>query len=84
MHKSGAIRYDKQASWFPEFYSEMQTITDSGPRGKHDDMFDVFAYLGLTIDQFFEAESDKEIEDAEFEEMFEEYHDLGRSPVTGY
>ena len=84
MHKSGAIRYDKQASWFPEFYSEMQTITDSGPRGKHDDMFDVFAYLGLTIDQFFEAESDKEIEDAEYEEMFEEYHDLGRSPVTGY
>jgi len=84
LHKAGAIRYDKEASWYPDFYAEMQTITDSGPRGKHDDMFDVFAYIGLTIDQYFEAQSDEEIEEEEYDEMFEQYHDLGRNAVTGY
>ena len=84
MHKAGAIRYDHDASWYPDFYSEMQTITDSGPRGKHDDTFDAFAYVGLTIDQYFEAQSDKEIEDEEYESLFEDYHEMGRCASTGY
>jgi predicted phage terminase large subunit-like protein len=36
MHKSGSIRYDKEASWYPDFESELLTVSDSGPRGKHD------------------------------------------------
>ena len=84
LHKSGAIKYDKLASWYPDFYAEMQTITDSGPRGKHDDMFDVFAYLGLTVDKFFEAQSDEEREDEEYEEEYEDFHSLGRCASTGY
>ena len=84
LHKAGHIKYDKLAAWFPDFYAEMQTITDSGPRGKHDDMFDVFAYLGLTIDQYYEAYSDKEIEDEEYESLFEDMHDMGRNHTTGY
>ena len=84
MHKSGAVKYDKLASWWPDFYSEMQTITDSGPRGKHDDMFDVFAYLGLTIDQYYEAQSDEELEEEAYELAYEEFADLGRCEVAGY
>jgi predicted phage terminase large subunit-like protein len=84
MHKAGAIRYDKEASWFPDFYAEMQTITDSGPRGKHDDMFDAFAYIGLTIDQYFDATSDEEIEEEEYQQMFDDYADQGRCYTTGY
>jgi len=84
LHKMGAIRYDKMASWFPDFYAEMQTITDSGPRGKHDDMFDVFAYLGLTVDKFFEPQTDEEIEEDEYQEAFEAYNDMGRNETTGY
>ena len=84
LHKIGAIRYDKQASWWPDFYAEMQTITDSGPRGKHDDMFDVFAYLGLTVDKFFEPQTDEEIEEDLYQEAFEAYNDLGRCATTGY
>ncbi len=84
LHKSGAIKYDKQASWFPDFYSEMQTITDSGPRGKHDDMFDVFAYLGLTVDKYFEAQSQEELEDEEWEQDYDDYHSQGRCAATGY
>lgn len=84
MHKSGSIRYDREASWYPDFEGELLTVADSGPRGRNDDFFDAFAYVGLTIDQYFEAQSDEEIEDEEFEEAFEDYHDMGRSAVTGY
>ena len=84
MHKAGAIKYDKEASWFPDFYSEMQTITDSGPRGKHDDTFDAFSYIGLTIDQYYSAQSQEELDDEEYEEEFEMFHDQGRCFATGY
>ena len=84
MHKAGAIRYDKKASWYPAFESELLLVADSGPRGRHDDMFDAFAYLGLTIDQFYDAQSDEEIENEEYEQIFEDYHDQGRDNHTGY
>jgi len=84
MHKSGSIRYDKKSSWYPDFESELMTISDSGPRGAHDDYLDAFAYLGLTIDQYFEAFSDKEIEDMEYEQEMEDWFDMGRCAVTGY
>jgi predicted phage terminase large subunit-like protein len=84
MHKSGAMRYDLKAEWFPDFYSEMQTITDSGPRGKHDDSFDVLAYIGLTIDAYYEAYSDEEIEEEEYDNFFDDYADQGRCASTGY
>lgn len=84
MHKSGSIRYDKQASWYPDFESELLTVADSGPRGKHDDYLDAFAYVGLTIDQYYEAQSDEELEDEEYDLAFEEFADMGRCAVTGY
>jgi len=84
MHKSGAIRYNKKADWYPDFEAELMTITDSGPRGRHDDYLDAFAWVGLTIDKYFEAQSDEEIEREEYEEMFEDYHDMGRCASTGY
>ena len=62
----------------------MQTITDSGPRGKHDDMFDAFAYIGLTIDQYFDAQSGEELEDEEYDLIYEDYADQGRCHSTGY
>lgn len=84
MHKAGACRYDKEASWYPDFYAEMQTITDSGPRGKHDDSFDAYAYIGLTIDQYFDAMSDEQIEEEEYDQMYDDYADQGRCFATGY
>lgn len=84
MHKSGSIRYDKSASWYPDFETELLTVADSGPRGRHDDYFDAFAYIGLTIDKYYEAQSDKEIEDEEWEEEFDSFFDQGRNATTGY
>lgn len=83
-HKAGFISYDKEASWYPDFESELLMVSDSGPRGKHDDYLDAFAYCGLTIDQYFEAQSDQEIADEEYDEVFDAYYDTGRCAVTGY
>jgi hypothetical protein len=84
MHRSGSIRYDKDSSWWKDFNEELAMVAESGPRGRHDDQFDAFAYLGLTVDKFFDAQSDEEMEDEEYEEMFEQYHSLGRCASTGY
>ena len=84
MHRSGAIKYDKQASWYDAFEAELMMVADSGPRGRHDDQFDAFAYLGLTIDQHYEAPSDDDMDDEEYDIAFEEYHDQGRDHITGY
>jgi len=84
MHKSGSIRYDRDASWFPDFEGELLTVADSGPRGKHDDYLDAFAYVGLTIDQYWEAQSDEELEDEEYYDMIEDFSDQGRNQITGY
>jgi len=84
MHKSRSIRYDLEASWYKDFNEELSMVSASGPRGKHDDMFDSFAYLGLTVNQFWEADTDEEIEDEEWEREYEDYHSLGRCGTTGY
>ena len=84
MHKSGSVKYDKKASWYDPFFAELMMVADSGPRGKHDDQFDAFAYLGLTIDQHFEAMSEEEEEEEAYDIAFDDFHDQGRNHVTGY
>lgn len=83
-HNSGAIRYDKESSWYEAFFAELMMVADSGPRGRHDDQFDAFAYLGLTLDQHFEAMSDDELEEEAYDLALEEYNDQGRNRCTGY
>ena len=63
MVKSGMAKFDKEASWYPDLENELMTISDSGPRGAHDDQFDAFSYIGLAIDEYFEALSDEELEE---------------------
>ncbi len=60
------------------------TISDSGPRGAHDDQFDAFSYIGLAIEEYYEAQSDEELEEEEEEALWDDYHHQGRSHVTGY
>ena len=83
-HRAGQVRYDKEASWYPAFEAELMMVADSGPRGRNDDQFDAFAYVGLSVDKYFEAYSDAEIAEEEYEEEFEDYADQGRCWATGY
>ncbi len=84
MHKSGSIRYDHEASWYPDFRGELLTVSDSGPRGRHDDWFDAFAYIGKSIDEYYEAFSDAEIEEEEHQDLLESYYRQGVCKTTGY
>ena len=84
MMKAGAVRFDTNADWYPALETELKTITTSGPKGKHDDMFDSFSYIGLGIDLYHEALSVEEQDDNDYWEMVDEQSDDGRNAVTGY
>jgi predicted phage terminase large subunit-like protein len=83
-HRSGYIKYNKEAAWYPAFEAELMMVADSGPRGRNDDQFDAFAYIGLSVDQYFEAFTNEELDDEEYEEFWDEYGEDGRDGDTGY
>jgi predicted phage terminase large subunit-like protein len=84
MMKAGAVRFDKNASWYPALESELMTVTESGIKGRHDDMFDTFAYIGLGIDLYREADTVEESDDYDYWEAVDESMDDGRCASTGY
>lgn len=84
MMKAKSVKFDKEADWYPALENELLTISNSGPRGSHDDMFDAFAYIGLTIDEYFEAMTDQEYEEEEYEEEYRISFNYGANEVTGY
>lgn len=80
--RAGAVKFDKQADWFPDFENDLLSF----PRGKHDDTVDALSYLGLMIDKIIEAPTKEEIQDQEYQEDLEEggLSEQGRNHVTGY
>ena len=80
--RSGACKFDKDADWYQNFEDELLRF----PRDKHDDQVDAWAYLGLMLDKMWEAPTEKEIEEEEYEAYIRENNavDLGRSAICGY
>jgi predicted phage terminase large subunit-like protein len=80
--RSGACRFDKETDWYQNFEDELLRF----PRDKHDDQVDAWAYLGLMLDRMWEAPTEKEIEEEEYEAYIRESNvvDSGRSAVCGY
>lgn len=83
MMKSGSVRFNKEADWYPDLETELMTITPSGPRGKHDDFFDAFAYIGLTVHKYYEAPTQAQIDEEEYQEEFGN-DNTGMSLICGY
>jgi len=81
--KAGGIRFNKKADWYPDLESELMTITPAGPKGKHDDFFDAFAYIGLTIDDFRGGRTPEEQDEDDYNREFSIQY-VGASSVTGY
>jgi predicted phage terminase large subunit-like protein len=80
--RAGAVKFDKEADWWPDLEHELLVF----PRGKHDDMVDAIAYLGLMIDKIIEAPTREEVAELEYEDELEQ-SDLnlqGRSEICGY
>jgi len=80
MMKLKACYFDKEADWFSNFEDELMNF----PRGKHDDQFDAFSYVGKMLNMLVEANTDKEEADEEYAESLSEYGDEGRNQFTGY
>ena len=84
MMKAGGVKFNKDADWYPDLETELMTITPAGPKGKHDDFFDAFAYIGLTVNLYHEARTPVEIEEDDWEDEIHMYMGEGASAVTGY
>ena len=79
--RAGGVRFNTEASWFPDLQQEMLRF----PKDKHDDMVDALAWVGLTLEKINEARPSKEIEDEEWEEFENENITYeGISLVCGY
>lgn len=80
--RAGAVKFDKQADWYPDFEDELVIF----PRGKHDDQVDSLAYVGLIIDRMVAGSTVKEIQEEEYAEEYEQSGLAleGRSEYTGY
>jgi hypothetical protein len=80
--RAAAVKFDKQADWWPQFEDECMSF----PRAKHDDVVDALAYQGILIDRMSEGMTQEEIIDAEYEQDYEDsdLQNQGRCAITGY
>ncbi len=78
----GAVKFDKNKDWYPDFEEECLGF----PRMPHDDQPDALALLGLGLNKFSEALTDEEKADEEYEESLRDSdsHEQGRNQHTGY
>lgn len=80
--RAGGVRFNKEAEWYPELEHEMLTF----PKGKHDDIVDFLAWIGLTLDRHIPAPTVEELEEEAWEEewILTGQADDGRNWTTGY
>jgi len=78
----GAVKFDKEADWFPDFEDECLKF----PRDIHDDYVDALSLLGRGLNKFIEAPTSEEEAEEAWEREKEEsgIYAEGRSEITGY
>lgn len=85
MMRSGSIRFDKEADWYPDLEAELMTMTNAGAKGGRDDQFDAFAYIGMAVNMFRETPDNEELDDEEWESEYgDDYTGQGACIATGY
>jgi len=85
-HRSHGMKFDKQASWYPDYEAECLKFTGIG-EAKEDDRFDSTSLLCRGFEQINEVEPEdfNTDEDWEFERQDpRKGKGTGRSPITGY
>jgi predicted phage terminase large subunit-like protein len=78
--RAGKVRFDKNASWYPDFEEELVNY----PKHPWMDQVDAFSWLGLALEEMMFPISKKEEEDEEYNILYEDYHSMGRDNITGY
>lgn len=79
MMRAGRVRFDKEASWYPDFEEELLHF----PKWPYNDQVDAFAWLGLMLMEMVEAPTAEEFEDEEWDRDHEQ-EEFGISATTGY
>lgn len=83
-HRAGAMRFNKQADWYPGYEAENLKFTGLG-EAKEDDQFDSTALLVRGIDTMPSVEQEDFTPDEEWEFQRQDPRKfVGRSTTTGY
>jgi predicted phage terminase large subunit-like protein len=82
--RAGAVEHNTEASWYPEYKTEMMAF----PKSAYKDQADATHNVGMYLAKMIEAPTLKELEDEEWDEEYHETYELydysGANPVTGY
>jgi predicted phage terminase large subunit-like protein len=78
--RAGKVRFNKNADWYPDFEEELLHF----PKWPYKDQVDMFAWLGLMLDDMVEAPTEQEYDEDLYEQEMDEYDHEGICPITGY
>lgn len=83
-HRAGAMRFDKDASWYPPYESELLRFTGTSD-ALADDQFDSTAIIVKGLEQLHDLDTDDFMDEEEIDmRRSDPRKALGRNPVTGY
>lgn len=78
--RAGKVRFNKNADWYPDFEEELLHF----PKWPYKDQVDMFAWLGLMLDDMVEAPTEEEWDEDQYNREFDEYDEEGICITTGY
>lgn len=79
--RAKTVKFNKGGDWYQTFEDECCTF----PRSRHDDQVDALSYLGLMLDEIYQASTPQELEEEEYQENYgRNYAESGRNATTGY
>jgi predicted phage terminase large subunit-like protein len=78
--RAGKVKFNKQADWYPDFEEELLHF----PKWPYKDQVDMFAWLGLMLDEMIEAPTEEEWDEDLYEQEMDDYEQDGICLTTGY
>jgi predicted phage terminase large subunit-like protein len=78
--RAGKVRFNKEADWYPDFEEELLHF----PKWQYKDQVDMFAWLGLMLDEMIEAPTEEEWDEDLYEDEWSDEAEQGICITTGY
>lgn len=78
--RAGKVRFNKEADWYPDFEEELLHF----PKWPYKDQVDMFAWLGLMLDDMIEAPTQEEWDEDVYEQEMDDFDEEGLCITTGY
>lgn len=79
MMRAGKVRFNKEASWYPDFEEELIHF----PKWPYKDQVDSFSWLGMMLEEMVEGPTNEEYDEDEWEGSHDNQN-IGACSVTGY